>query len=442
VLPKDPQPVAFIPMAYTFDPDSPEFYDRDEVEREERRVFDICHDCRRCYNLCPSFNTLLDGIDVAMEGKDAAGEVSSLLERKTVDAVVDQCFQCKLCVPHCPYTPPHRWQIDFPRLMLRSKAARVRRKGMPIVDRVLANPERMGRVGTLAAKLANRANNNRLFRGLMEKTLGIHRYRNLPRYASQPFEKWFAKRGTRSAGENGKAALFYTCTVNFNETETGKAAVQVLERNKIAVSCPAQQCCGMPALDGGDIEGARLRARENVAALAAAVREGCDVVVPGPTCSFMLKKEYPLLVKGPEADQVAAHTFDLCEYLMKLHKAGKLDTGFATSAGRVAYHVPCHLRVQNIGFKSRDLMKLLPDTQIELIESCSGVDGTWGFKKEYFDLSLKVARGLYRGIENAGTATIATDCPLAGLQIELKTGKKPEHPIEIVRRGYGIVPER
>ena len=193
----------------------------------------------------------------------------------------------------------------------------------------------------------------------------------------------------------------------------------------------------MPALDGGDLEGARARARENVARLAPMVREGADVVVPGPTCSFMLKKEYPLLVKGEDAARVAERTYDVCEYLMKLHKAGKLDTGFVAGAGRVAYHVPCHLRVQNIGFKSRDLLKLLPDTQVELVESCSGVDGTWGFKKNYFDLSLKVARGMFRGIEQAEASTVATDCPLAGMQIELKTGKKPEHPIEIVRRAYG-----
>ena len=428
-------------MAYNFDPDSSRFLDGKEVDAEIHRVFDVCHDCRRCYNLCPSFNTMLDGIDAAMEGKDAAGEVSKLLEQKTLDTVVDQCFQCKLCVPHCPYTPPHRWEIDFPRLMLRSKASRASTRGMPVVDRVLANPERMGKLGTLSAKLANWANRNPAFRVVVEKTLGIHRGRNLPRYASQTFEKWFRRRPASSMGENGRAALFFTCTVNYNETETGKAAVQVLERNKVAVTCPEQRCCGMPALDGGDIDGARARARENLTHLAAAVRDGCDVVVPGPTCSFMLKKEYPLLVKTKEAEEVAARTYDLCEYLTKLHKAGRLDTSFVSGAGRVAYHVPCHLRVQNIGFKSRDLMKLLPETQVELIESCSGVDGTWGFKKDYFDLSLKVARGLFRGIDNAQAQAVATDCPLAGMQIELKTGTKPEHPIEIVRRAYGIRPE-
>jgi glycerol-3-phosphate dehydrogenase subunit C len=428
-------------VAYNFDPDSPQFLDQSEVDAELRRVFDVCHDCRRCCNLCPSFKTLLDGIDAAMEGKDAAGEVSSLLDKRTVDTVVDQCFQCKLCVPHCPYTPPHRWQIDFPRLMLRSRAARAKRDGMPVVDRVLANPERMGRLGSRSSALANWANRNRWFRAAMERVLGIHRGRNLPTYAAQTFESWFNKRGTRSAGENGKAALFFTCTVNYNEPETGKAAVQVLERNGIAVSCPRQQCCGMPALDGGDLAGARARARQNVASLVEAVRAGADVVVPGPTCSFMLKKEYPLLVKGPDADEVAARTFDLCEYLMKLAKAGTLDRRFVSGAGKVAYHVPCHLRVQNIGFKSRDLMKLLPDTEVELIESCSGVDGTWGFKRDYFDLSRKVARRLFRGIADAEASVVATDCPLAGLQIELETGVKPTHPVEIVRRAYGIQPE-
>lgn len=429
-------------MPFSFDPDSPEFARRDAVDAELHRVFDVCHDCRRCYNLCPSFTTLLDGIDSAMEGKDAAGEVSSLLSRDTVDTVVDQCFQCKLCDPHCPYTPPHRWEIDFPRLMLRAKASRVRERGMPLVDRVLGDPDRLGRLGTRLAKLTNRLNRSPFFRALMERTLGVHRGRNLPSYQSQTFAAWFAQRGLRSEGENGKAALFFTCSVNYSETQVGKAAVQVLERNGVAVRCPAQECCGMPALDGGDVAGARDRARRNLASLKQAVDDECDVVVPGPTCSYMLKKEYPRLVPGADAEAVAAHTFDLCEFLMRQHKAGKLDTSFVGGAGRVAYQVPCHLRVQNIGFKSRDLLKLLPNTEVELIENCAAIDGTWGLKKDYFDLSLKVARPLFRKLDEAGAqATLATDCSLAGLQIELKTGRKPQHPVELVRRAYGLEPE-
>ena len=429
-------------MPFVFDPDAPAFADRTAVDAELHRVFDVCHDCRRCYNLCPSFNTLLDGIDEAMEGKDAAGDISSLLARGTLDTVVDQCFQCKLCDPHCPYTPPHRWEIDFPRLMLRAKAARVRERGMPLVDRVLGDPDRIGPLGTRLAKLTNRLNKSPFFRAVMERTIGVHRGRNLPAYESPTFESWFARRRPSTAAENGKVALFFTCSVNYSETDVGKAAVQVLERNRVAVACPAQECCGMPALDGGDIAGARDRAKRNLAALKRAVDDGNDVVVPGPTCSYMLKKEYPKLVPGADADAVAMRTFDLCEWLMRQHKAGKLDTGFTTGVGRVAYQVPCHLRVQNIGFKSRDLLKLLPDTDVELIENCAAIDGTWGLKKDYFDLSLKVARPLFRKLDAAGPeATLATDCSLAGLQIELKTGKKPAHPIQLVRRAYGLEPE-
>ncbi|MGH7859686.1 MAG: heterodisulfide reductase-related iron-sulfur binding cluster, partial [Candidatus Binatia bacterium] len=242
-------------------------------------------------------------------------------------------------------------------------------------------------------------------------------------------------------GENGKAALFVTCAVDYNETDVGKAAVQVLERNRVGVRCPAQQCCGMPALDGGDIAGARRRAEANVRLLVSAVEDGCDVVVPGPTCSYTIKKEYPVLVGGEAARKVAERTFDLCEYLMGLHREKKLDTGFVTGVGRVAYQAPCHLRVQNIGFKSRDLLKLLPDTQVELIERCAGVDGTWGLKKETFELSLKVARGLFREMEAAEPDVVASDCSMAGLQVEYRTGAKPQHPVQILRRAYGMDPE-
>jgi Fe-S oxidoreductase len=428
-------------MGFVADPNRRDYLDPAEVERECRRVFDICHDCRRCYNLCPSFTTLLDSIDAAMEGRDAAAEVSALLPRETIDRVVDECFQCKLCDPHCPYTPPHRFEIDFPRLMLRAKASRARQRGLAWVDRVLGNPERLGRLGCRTARLANWANRTRWLRIALEKILGVHRDRLLPRYASESFESWFRRRGTRSRGQNGRVVLFYTCAVNFYDVDVGKACVQVLERNGFAVECPPQSCCGMPALDGGDVDGARRRADRNVRSLAEAVARGCAVVVPNPTCSYTLKRELPLLCSDPGARAVAERTFDICEFLVGLHREGRLDTNFVGGAGRVAYQVPCHLRVQNIGFKSRDLLRLLPQTEVELIERCAGVDGTWGFKKEWFDLSLRVARSLFRDLENAGADTWASDCSMAALQVEQRFGRKPEHPIQIVRRAYGLEPE-
>jgi Fe-S oxidoreductase len=418
-------------VAFNFDFDSPSFWDQREVDQEIRRIFDICHNCRRCYNLCPSFNTLLDGIDAC------DGEVSKLAQ-STVRTVVDQCFQCKLCDPHCPYVPPHHWEVDFPRLMLRAKAVRVRHEGVSLQDRVLGEPERLGAMASPLAGLANWANHNRLFRAVMEKAVGIHRAFNLPEYARQPFARWFKGHRSATSGANGKVALFYTCTVNYNAPDIGIATVQVLEHNQVAVICPNQVCCGMPNLDGGDVASARQKAEQNVRSLAAAVDAGYDIVVPGPTCSYTLKREYPYLVKGEAAQKVSQHTFDICEYLMRLRHEGRLNTQFAQGMGRIAYHVPCHLRVQNIGFKSRDVLRLLPDTQIEMIEKCAGVDGTWGMKREYRDMSLKAARGLFRGIEQAEAALTVSDCPLAGLQIAGHDRRPPLHPVQVMRTAYGL----
>ncbi|MFQ5903807.1 MAG: heterodisulfide reductase-related iron-sulfur binding cluster, partial [Candidatus Binatia bacterium] len=216
------------------------------------------------------------------------------------------------------------------------------------------------------------------------------------------------------------------------------ACVEVLEKNGIRVACPEQRCCGMPFLDGGDIEATKNSARANVDSLHALVREGYDVVVPGPTCSYMLKREYPMLLKGDAGQGVAARTFDICEYLMGLHSGGRLDTSFVRGMGRVAYQIPCHLRAQNIGYKSRDLMQLIPDTTVHLIEKCSAIDGTWGLKQQYYDLSMKVAEPLLREIRESRPDWTASDCPLARLQIKQGVGERPLHPVQVLQMAYGL----
>jgi len=408
---------------------SPEYLDPGAVEQELRRVFDICHGCRRCLPLCPSFPDLFKRIDTS-SSEDVDG-----LKEADMRSVVDLCYQCKLCYNHCPYHPPHRWMVDFPRLMLRARAARVEQEGLPLQDRILGMSDTIGKIGSATAPLSNIANRTRINRVLMEKLLGIHRDRNLPRYHRQRFSKWFRRR--RAATGSDKVALFATCSVEYNEPDIGKACVQVLERNNVAVSLPDQKCCGMPWLDGGDLDSALELARGNVASLAREVHAGADLVVPGPTCSYMLKQEYPQLLDSDDARAVAARTYDISEYLMKRHKDGKLDTRFAKGPGKVAYHLPCHLKAQNIGFKSRDLLGLIPGTQVEMADRCSGVDGTWGFKTQYFDLSLKVAEPLLVQIKSARADVVASDCPLACLQIEKGGGGVPRHPVQIVRDAYG-----
>jgi Fe-S oxidoreductase len=414
----------------TFDIRKPEFWDRTDVDGELRRVYDICNGCRRCLPLCPSFKVMFDRLDV-----DAVDGDIDKLPAADVKEVVDLCYQCKLCYNHCPYTPPHRWAIDFPRLMLRARASEAREKGVSLQDRMLGNTDLVGKLGSLTAPLSNWMNELSVHRAFMQAVVGIHKDRNLPKFFRERFGKWF--RARRPKPGTRKVALFATCTVEYNDPAIGKAAVAVLEKNGVDVSLPPQKCCGMPYLDGGAVEECRALVRQNVRTLADAVREGREIVSPGPTCSYMLKQEYPWLDGSEDAKLVASHTRDLFEYLAGLHAEGALDTRFTRPAGDVTYHVPCHLRAQNIGTRSAAILRLIPDTKVNVIERCSAVDGTWGFKKEYYELSLKVAKPLFDAIRDGGPVA-ATDCPLAALQIDQGTGKKARHPIQVLADAYGL----
>jgi len=427
----------------TLDIKNPEFWQVGAVDKELRRVYDICGGCRRCLPLCPSFKVLFERMDV--EAVD--GDVEKL-PAADVKEVVDLCYQCKLCFNHCPYTPPHRWEVDFPRLMLRARAAEARRRGVTLQDRLLGNADLVGRLGSLGAPLSNWMNELGVHRAFMQAVVGIHRQRNLPKFNRRTFSSWFKSRpatprlaaspAPRDAKPPRKVALFHTCSVEYYEPATGRAAVRVLERNRVDVRVPPQRCCGMPYLDGGAVDEAKALIRDNVKSLAAAVREGCEIVVPGPTCSYMLKQEYPWLDGSEDAKLVAENTRDLFEYLARLQAAGELDTNFTRPVGAVTYHVPCHLRAQNIGHRSADVLRAIVGASVNVVEKCSAVDGTWGFKKEYYELSLKVAKPLFDAITGAGAPTAATDCPLAALQIEQGTGRKPKHPIEVLASAYGL----
>ncbi len=427
-----------------YSPSEELYWSAEGLAKEVERVFDICHGCRLCFNLCPSFPTLFDAVD--REGGDVRR-----LTHADHDAVVDGCFQCKLCYVKCPYTPDdgHEFQLDFPRLMLRYTAQQAKRNGVSRRDKFLGNPTLLGKLSSLAAPLVNRMNRSRAHRALMEKTLGIHRDKLLPSFVSEPFEKWFAKRSAERSAElagmksaNAKpakreAVLFHTCFVNYNAPEIGKDAVEVLERSGVEILSPAQTCCGMPALDGGDIELAREQARRNVETLAPYVERGLPVLVVNPTCSYVMKKEIVELVGKDMAEQarkLAAATRDLGEFLFELKRAGELDTSFKSSPGAIAYHIPCHLKAQNIGFRSRDALKAIPGVTVRLVDRCCGHDGTWAMKREHFEESMRIGKPAFDEMSEGGEMT--TDCPLAAVQFEQATGKRPLHPVQILARAY------
>jgi glycerol-3-phosphate dehydrogenase subunit C len=448
----------------------PEYWQEGALKKEMERVFDVCHGCRRCLNVCPSFNTLFKRIDeiddrqtaaagglsaaavlagasteMKEEGRHAAAVDPSLAAMRNpveslADAdhqrVVDECYQCKLCFNLCPYHPPHRFQLDFPRLMQRSKAVRVADGRGAFRDKLFAQVDWVGTISCFFAPFVNWANKSKLQRKLLRLLLGVHPDRQLPLFHFETFRKWWSYRGPKGARRQ-RVVLFYTCSVNYNEPRTGKAAVAVLEKNGFEVVCPPQQCCGMPHLDGGDIAAAMSAARRNLRWLVPFAQQGVPIIALGPTCSLMLRDEYPALLQSEDARLVAKMTFDVSEFLIKLKKEGRLVEDFKPSARRIAYQAACHLKAQNIGLKAKELLSLLPGAQVGVIDRCTSHDGTWSMKEEYFDLSMKYAKKLFAQIEEAKPDAVATDCPLAGIQIEQGTGLRPVHPVELVAQAYG-----
>ncbi|HXV37428.1 MAG TPA: heterodisulfide reductase-related iron-sulfur binding cluster [Myxococcota bacterium] len=404
------------------------YLDPEKVERELRRTGEVCHQCRRCLPLCPAFPRLFELIDAT--DREIAG-----VSMAGFDEVNELCFHCKLCYNHCPYTPPHEWDIDFPALMRRQQQVRAARDGVPLARRLTTRTDWIGRLGSLTPALMNFANRNALARAIQEKLLGIHRDWIQPSFHRETVKRWFARRPRAAVRENGHAVLFTTCSVNYNDPETGKAAVEVLERSGVRVDLCYERCCGMPFTDTGDLEAVRRNARANVADLLPYVDAGATVVAPGPSCSLMLKTEYPKLLGSAEAERVAAHTKDLMEYVYELARAKKLSRDFKSPLGRIAYHAPCHLRAQNIGFRSRDVLQLAAD-EVVLVDACSGVDGTWGMQKRFYGESMQVASGMLARLRAVEPDWVSTDCPLASLRIEKGLGVKPLHPVVLLRRAY------
>lgn len=443
------------PTRHPIDWKNPDFYDEEKLDEELRRVFDICHGCRRCFNLCDSFPRLFDLIDDSDSGE--LDTVSS----DDFKPVVDACTLCDMCfMTKCPYVPPHEFNLDFPHLMLRYRAIEQKKGLVGGMEKQITETDRNGALATKVSGLANWASGrgNSLTRGLMEKTAHIHHEAALPKYAGKTFEKSAQDTPVpvnKEAPAHGRKVVFYaTCYANYNNPEIGEAARAVLARNGVECEVAYPECCGMPQLEQGDIDRVAGKAKAVAQAFKPYIDKGYDVVSLVPSCTLMMKFEWPLILPDDEdVKRLAKSSFDISEYIVTIARKEGLADGLGALDGQVALHIACHARAQNVGQKAAEMMKLVPDIDLKVIERCSGHGGSWGIKTENFEVGMKVGRPVFRQAADGGkTKYVASECPLAGLHIAQGVERAandgdslPEtvpHPVILFARAYGLQQEK
>jgi glycerol-3-phosphate dehydrogenase subunit C len=428
------------PTRHPLDWNNPDFYNQESLNAELERVFDICHGCRRCVSLCNSFPTLFDLVD-----ESDTMEVDGV-DKKDYSKVVDHCYMCDLCyLTKCPYVPPHEWNVDFPHLMLRAKAIKFREGDVKKRDKILSATDTVGKLATIpvVSQVVNSVNATSVGRKALEKTLGVHADATIPKYHSKTARKTLSKKALPIETQaESKVALFVTCYNNFNEPEIANDLVKVFEHNNIAISIMEKEsCCGMPKLELGDLAGVEKLKDANIPTMLKWIDAGWDIVAPVPSCVLMFKQELPLMFPDDEdVQRVKEHVFDPFEYLYKKHKKEQLNVDFSKSLGKVFYHASCHLRVQKIGLKTRDVLNLIPDTELEVLERCSGHDGTYAVKKEFHEISMKICRPVVTKLQKSEADYYSSDCPMAGHQIAngMKDDSDATHPMTLLRIAYGL----
>ena len=438
------------PVRHPLEWHNPDFYDAEKIDAELRRVFDICHGCRRCFNLCDSFPKLFDLID-----ESASGELDTV-DSADFKPVVDACTLCDMCfMVSCPYVPPHEFNLDFPHLMLRYRAAEIRRGKTGGLEKELTKTDRNGKLASMVPGLANWASDtkNTLTRPILEKAAHVHREADLPKF----YGKTFAVRAKQTPvtvnkdapGFGRKAVLYATCFVNYNNPGIGESARAVLARNGVETEVVYPSCCGMPQLERGEIEKVTQSAKSIVAELVPWIDKGYDVIALTPSCALMLKFEWRLLMPNDkDIERVARATSDITEYVVGIAKKEGLAEGLRPLDGGVALHMACHARAQNIGAKAAEMLRLVPQAEVSVIERCSGHGGSWGVMKQHFETALKVGKPAARQAAKSGKAYLASECPLAGahlmqgierLDLETKPSfTESRHPIEIFAQAYGL----
>lgn len=442
------------PERHPLDWQSDSFYDTNAIDEELRRVFDICHGCRLCFNLCDSFPRLFDLID-----ESDSGELDTV-SSADFKPVVDACTLCDMCfMSTCPYTPPHEFQLDFPHLMLRYRATEHKQGKTPFWDRQMTKTDRNGKLAGLVAPVANWATDrgNRITRPILEDIADVDRNADLPKFHAKSFTAHAAHppaRNPDAPAATRKAVLYATCFVNYNNPGIGIATQAILAANGVETEVVYPECCGMPQLEQGDLEDVARRARNVALALKPWIEDGYDVIGLVPSCALMLKFEWPLMLPDdPDVARLAGATRDVAEYVVDIAKNEGLVAEPKPLQGGVSLHLACHARAQNMGQKAAEMLRLIPDMDLKIIERCSGHGGSWGIKKDNFEIALKVGKNGARTAGREDKAHVASECPLAGVHMlqgmerlhaeNPDTFKSPpsvaSHPVELFAKACGLI---
>ncbi|MBV8633084.1 MAG: Fe-S oxidoreductase [Burkholderiaceae bacterium] len=435
------------PTRHALDWKSEEFYNEEALNKELERVFDICHGCRRCVSLCGTFPTLFDLVDAS-----PTMEVDGV-DKQDYWKAIDQCYLCDVCyMTKCPYTPPHAWNVDFPHLMLRAKAVKYKQGKVPFRDKFLSNTDGLGSFAgiPIVTQTVNAVNKTEFARGMLEKTLAVDKKAWLPEFAATKFRSGAAKSRAHEVKNGtltpGKVAIYSTCYVNYNEPGIGHDLLAILEHNEIPyVLVEKEACCGMPKLEQGDLAGVEEKKKINIPHLAKLAKDGYAIMSAIPSCTLMYKQELPLMFPGDAYTQLVKDAmWDPFEYFISRNRDGLLKTDFKQALGNISYHIPCHSRVQNVGRKTAETLQLVPETKLNIVERCSGHAGTFGVKKEFHAMAMKIGKPVFKAMANSEPDYISSDCQLAGHHIEQgmdEAGLKKAqmaHPLSLLRKAYGI----
>lgn len=439
------------PFRHALDWQNPDFYDIPKVEAELERVFDICHGCRRCFNLCDSFPRLFDMIDAS-----PTEELDGVPKAKYAE-VTEACTLCDMCfMTKCPYVPPHPFNVDFPHVLLRHRAALRKTEGGEFVREQLGQTDRNGKLAKPLAPLVNWATDlkNKPVRAAMEAIAGIDKTALLPTYQSRTagdrLKKGTAPDPAGPAFGQRKAALYATCFVEYNTPSTATAAAAVLAKQGVETRFAYPACCGMPELEAGNIAEVAKAAERVCAKLLPLIDEGFDIVTLTASCGLMMKFEWPLILPdNADVKRLAAATKDISQYVVELSKQYGIAPGLSAPEGGVTVHHACHARAQNMGAVSVQMLKLIPGAKVDLVERCSGHGGTFGVMKETHGIAIKVGKAAARQVVAKSNETLCSDCPLACkhlgqlVEMDLKDGQvvpRQAHPIEVLARAYDLAP--